>query len=547
MTDGLKPEHRQAIIETLAANPKVERIVLFGSRATRTFTLTSDVDLALFGDDLTLSDQAALAEAVAELSVPQRVDILIYHRIESQALREEIRKHGVEWFARERATQAVNTAGDWQELPFSQAVIVNPRVHLKRGEIYSFVDMNAIIAGRRSAYASEQRRFNGGGSRFAAGDTLMARITPCLENGKIARFAGRPGEVAHGSTEFIVIRGRDGVSDTSYAYYLTKWDGVSGYAISQMTGTSGRQRVPPEALDHLTVPLPPLPEQRAIAHILGTLDDKIELNRRMSETLEAMARALFKAWFVDFEPVRAKLEGRWQRGQSLPGLPAELYDLFPDRLVDSELGQIPEGWEVGTINDICSSIENGGTPRRMETQYWNGSIPWFKTGELTDGPLLDSEEKITEIGLAKSSCKLWPTKTILVALYASPTVGRLGILETSATANQACSGLIAKANYGYLYLFYSLLFSRDRLHKIAVGAAQQNISQQVLRQHKIIIASSVIAQFFHRHVEAAYQYQVLLIAESRALAGLRDALLPKLIRGEMRVRDAERFLEQRGL
>jgi len=547
MTDGLKPEHRQAIIETLAANPKVERIVLFGSRATRTFTLTSDVDLALFGDDLTLSDQAALAEAVAELSVPQRVDILIYHRIESQALREEIRKHGVEWFARERATQAVNTAGDWQELPFSQAVIVNPRVHLKRGEIYSFVDMNAIIAGWRSAYASEQRRFNGGGSRFAAGDTLMARITPCLENGKIARFAGRPGEVAHGSTEFIVIRGRDGVSDTSYAYYLTKWDGVSGYAISQMTGTSGRQRVPPEALDHLTVPLPPLPEQRAIAHILGTLDDKIELNRRMSETLEAMARALFKAWFVDFEPVRAKLEGRWQRGQSLPGLPAELYDLFPDRLVDSELGQIPEGWEVGTINDICSSIENGGTPRRMETQYWNGSIPWFKTGELTDGPLLDSEEKITEIGLAKSSCKLWPTKTILVALYASPTVGRLGILETSATANQACSGLIAKANYGYLYLFYSLLFSRDRLHKIAVGAAQQNISQQVLRQHKIIIASSVIAQFFHRHVEAAYQYQVLLIAESRALAGLRDALLPKLIRGEMRVRDAERFLEQRGL
>ena len=321
MTDGLKPEHRQAIIETLSANPKVERIVLFGSRAKGTFTRTSDVDLALFGDDLTLSDQAALAEAVAELSVPQRVDILIYHRIESQALREEIRKHGVEWFARERATQAVNTAGDWQELPFSQAVIVNPRVHLKRGEIYSFVDMNAIIAGRRSAYASEQRRFNGGGSRFAAGDTLMARITPCLENGKIARFAGRPGEVAHGSTEFIVIRGRDGVSDTSYAYYLTKWDGVSGYAISQMTGTSGRQRVPPEALDHLTVPLPPLPEQRAIAHILGTLDDKIELNRRMSQTLEAMARALFKSWFVDFEPVRAKVEGCWRRGNPLLPLP----------------------------------------------------------------------------------------------------------------------------------------------------------------------------------------------------------------------------------
>ena len=90
-------------------------------------------------------------------------------------------------------------------------------------------------------------------------------------------------------------------------------------------------------------PSHPYPKQRAVAHVLGTLDDKIELNRRMNATLEAMARALFKSWFVDFEPVRAKLEGRWRRGESLPGLPAELYDLFPDRLVDSELGEIPEG------------------------------------------------------------------------------------------------------------------------------------------------------------------------------------------------------------
>ncbi|WP_240127074.1 restriction endonuclease subunit S [Thermomonas alba] len=106
-------------------------------------------------------------------------------------------------------------------------------------------------------------------------------------------------------------------------------------------------------LGRLPVSHPPLPEQRAIAQILGTLDDKIELNRKQNETLEAMARALFKAWFVDFEPVRAKMEGRWQRGQSLPGLPAHLYDLFPDRLVESELGEIPEGWEMRTVGDFA--------------------------------------------------------------------------------------------------------------------------------------------------------------------------------------------------
>ena len=114
--------------------------------------------------------------------------------------------------------------------------------------------------------------------------------------------------IAHGSTEFIVIRGRSGVTDNDFAYYLSQWEDVRNYAVGQMTGTSGRQRVPVDSLDHLEIPLPSLPEQRAIAHVLGTLDDKIELNRRMNETLEEMARALFKSWFVDFEPVRAKME-----------------------------------------------------------------------------------------------------------------------------------------------------------------------------------------------------------------------------------------------
>src|SRR4051812_1347353 len=123
-------------------------------------------------------------------------------------------------------------AGEWQEMAFSKAVVLNPRVQLTRGESYPFVDMGAVSADSRSVLASERRRFEGGASRFAVGDTLMARITPCLENGKIARFAGDSGVTGHGSTEFIVIRGREGVSDTEYAYYLTRWDGVSGYAIS---------------------------------------------------------------------------------------------------------------------------------------------------------------------------------------------------------------------------------------------------------------------------------------------------------------------------
>ena len=254
---------------------------------------------------------------------------------------------------------------EWSEAPFSEAVLVNPPARLERGTTYPFVDMAAVNRDSRSVYPSEERVFKGSGSRFQSGDTLMARITPCLENGKIARYqALEAKQEAHGSTEFIVIRGRPHVTDNDFAYYLTQWEEVRNYAIGQMTGTSGRQRVPVDSLDHLNVPLPSLPEQRTIAHILGTLDDKIELNRRMNRTLEDMARAIFQDWFVDFGPVRAKLEERQ------PYLPPELWALFPDRLVDSELGEIPQGWEVKELGELSDlnpeSWSRANSPTHVE-------------------------------------------------------------------------------------------------------------------------------------------------------------------------------------
>jgi type I restriction enzyme S subunit len=136
--------------------------------------------------------------------------------------------------------------------------------------------------------------------------------------------------------------------DPRYFYYA-----LSQFDFSEIAQGTALPYLTVASLSALTLDLPPADEQRAIAHILGTLDDKIELNRKQNETLEAMARALFKAWFVDFEPVRVKIEGRWQRGQSLPGLPAHLYDFFPDRLVESELGEIPEGWRLGKFGDVA--------------------------------------------------------------------------------------------------------------------------------------------------------------------------------------------------
>ncbi|MBD3814170.1 MAG: restriction endonuclease subunit S [Betaproteobacteria bacterium] len=399
--------------------------------------------------------------------------------------------------------------------------------------------MGAVSAGSRSACASEQRKFDGGGSRFAAGDTLMARITPCLENGKIARFAGKPGEIAHGSTEFIVIRGRDGISEMDYAYYLTKWEGVSGYAISQMTGTSGRQRVPSEALDHLDVPLPPLPEQRAIAHILGTLDDKIELNRRMNETLEAMARALFKSWFVDFDPVRAKMEGRD------PGLPKHIADLFPARLVDSELGEIPEGWRHSTIGEEVT-VCGGSTPSTKEPEFWEGGQHCWATPKdlsaLKFPVLLDTDRKITDAGLAKISSGLLPVGTVLLSSRAP--IGYLAIAEVPTAINQ---GFIAMKCDGTLPNVFVLPWCRESMDAIvgnANGSTFQEISKSNFRPLRVVVPSDPVLTSFARSAGSLYRQLAENERESRTLAALRDALLPKLISGELRVKDAETFLER---
>ena len=290
----------------------------------------------------------------------------------------------------------------------------------------------------------------------------------------------------------------------------------------------------------LEQPLPPLPEQRAIAHILGTLDDKIELNRRMSETLEGMARALFKAWFVDFEPVRAKLEGRWQSGQSLPGLPAELYDLFPDRLVDSELGEIPEGWEVKSLDEIARFLN--GLALQKYPPTGNCSLPVIKIAQLRAGHTNGADRASADIApeyVVNDGDILFSWSGSLECVVWAGGKGAL---------NQHLFKVLPNGYPRWLCYFGIHEHLEDFRHIAASKATTMgHIQRHHLSSAKLAVPSldllSVIDRYIFSFFEASWKQNL----ESRALAALRDALLPKLIRGEMRVRDAERFLEQRGL
>ena len=284
----------------------------------------------------------------------------------------------------------------------------------------------------------------------------------------------------------------------------------------------------------LRILLPPLPEQRAIAHILGTLDDKIELNRRRSETLEQIARALFKAWFVDFEPVRAKMEGRWLRGQSLPGLPAHLYDLFPDRLVDSELGEIPEGWRVGRLGDYCLNFDSKRVPLSgRDRANRKGSFPYYGAAgvmDYVDDYLFDGIYLLVgEDGSVMREDGLGVTQYVWGKFWVN---NHAHVLQGKPPVSTE-----------QLYLYFAF----ESVAPYVTGAVQPKLSQGRMNTMPFLFAGEEVCLEFHKLVEPWFAKVRACAEESRTLAALRDALLPKLISGELRVKDAERFLKERGL
>lgn len=286
-------------------------------------------------------------------------------------------------------------------------------------------------------------------------------------------------------------------------------------------------------------------EQRAIAHILGTLDDKIEFNRRQNETLEVMARALFCAWFVDFEPVRAKREGRWRRSESLPGLPAHLYDLFPDRLVESEWGGIPEGWEIQPLSEMLSII-GGGTPKTSVEEYWGGDIPWFSvvdTPPAGDVFVVTTEKSLTNKGLVGSSARLVPKGTTIIS--ARGTVGNLAIAGRDMAFNQSCYGLRGTGSVGDYFVYLTAQQMVDQLKSMAHGSVFSTITRQTFEAVRRPVPPPAVLMAFEKLVTAWFDPILSNVNESRTLATLRDTLLPRLISGELRVPDAEAFFRER--
>ncbi|MBX9854205.1 MAG: restriction endonuclease subunit S [Gemmatimonadaceae bacterium] len=360
------------------------------------------------------------------------------------------------------------------------------------------------------------------------GDVIVAMDRPWIEAGLKYAAVRRSDLPALLVQRVARLRGSSRL-DTGFLKYVIGSRAFTDHVLGIQTGTavphiSGGQIKSFEFL------LPPLAEQRAIAHILGTLDDKVELNQRMSETLESMARALFTSWFVDFDPVCAKAEGRD------PGIPSDLADLFPSRLVDSELGEIPEGWDVKSLDQVARFLN--GLALQKYPPVDGRSLPVIKIAQLRAGNTVGADRASADLPddyvvndgdilfswSGSLECRIW--------------AGGRGALNQHLFK-------VTSSQYPRWLCYLGIHHHLDDFRRIAAGKATTmgHIQRHHLSDAKLAVPSPAEMRAMDLVIEPIVERTWRLTVESRTLAALRDTLLPRLISGELRIPDAERYVE----
>jgi type I restriction enzyme S subunit len=370
------------------------------------------------------------------------------------------------------------------------------------------------------------------------GDVVLSRrcnpgVTAVIPKG----FKGSLGQ------NLVLLRATNGRITPEYLRWATRgrewWNEVDRYINVGAVFESLRCADIPE----FQIPLPSLPEQKAIAHILGTLDDKIELNRKTNETLEAMARALFKSWFVDFDPVRAKAEGR------PTGLPDEISDLFPDSFEDSELGDIPRGWEVQAVSDVVDSIFDGphATPAESDT----GNV-FLGIRNMTGTKIeLDEIRLIHDDDWGTWTRRVEPQSNDIVFTYEAA-LGLFGLippkLKCCLGRRMALIRPLPVNGYPHFWFhqFIAAPFQRVINERCIHGATVNRTPLTEFPSYPVLTPPSNIRLHFEELASELWAKIHALSDQSRTLVPLRDTLLPKLISGELRIPEAERLLEEVG-
>ncbi len=508
----------------------------YGSRVRWNARPQSDLDLVAFAPPEQRGAVLKLREAFEESSLPFSVDLLIW-----DDLPESFHRNIEAEYMVLQSAKAEKVNSDWRKVTLGEVAELNEATYSPK-EAWPFVNYLDTGSITENCISEIQHL-------VAGTDKIPSRARRKVENGDIVYSTVRPNQKHFGllkdipenllaSTGFAVIRGKADVACTDFIYWFLAQDHIVEYLHSiAENSTSAYPSIRPGDIEQLELSLPPLPEQRAIAHVLGTLDDKIELNRRMNETLEAMARAVFQDWFVDFGPVRAKLEGRE------PYLPPELWALFPDRLVDSALGEVPEGWGVKALSDFIdvarglsykgSGLSSSGIPMHNLNSicegggYKDGGIKYYN-GDFQDRHVTQPGDVIvanTEQGHDR-----------LLIGFAAIVPKRFG---DNGLFSHHIFRVRSKSSCALSPDFICQLLNTQATHDVvsgyATGTTVNMLPVDALRIPSMVVPPEQLVTAFSTFAETARIRQERSIIECQFLAALRDALLPGLVSGAVRV------------
>lgn len=399
----------------------------------------------------------------------------------------------------------------WEEKELKEFINFNPKETLKKGVIAKSIPMACLTEFCRNITKYEEKEFNSG-MKFRNGDTLLARITPCLENGKTAYvdFLDKD-EIAFGSTEYIVLREKKDVSDKKFIYYLSISTLFRDIAIKSMTGSSGRQRVQNDVLFKEKFIIPSdINEQKRIADILSAFDDKIELNNQMNQTLEDMATTLFKEWFENF---------------NFPNEQGKPYKDNDGEMKSSVLGEIPIDWEVKYLKEIAEIIM-GQSPKGRSYNEENIGFPLINGASDFEGTLPKAKKYTTE------PTKISNDNDIVFGIRA--TIGNVVFLNKGYCLGR---GVAAVRVTTQLLEFMFLLLKKevDNLAQIATGSVFANLTKSDLEKLKLVFPNKIILVEFSKIIKPIFEQIQQNQQQNQTLKQQRDILLPKLMTGEKRV------------
>lgn len=396
----------------------------------------------------------------------------------------------------------------WEEKRLEDIIDVNPPVKLKKGVSYPFIDIDKVSPTRRSVTSKEEKVYDGqSSSKFCDGDTVFSRITPCLENRKIAKVS-IDGDAAFGSTEFYVFRAKKKKADARFTYYLTSSDAIVLPAINSMTGASGRQRADKRFIQRLKLNLPDLPTQERIADILSTYDDLIEANNRRIELLEQTAQELYKEWFVRFR--------------------------FPGYENTKFVKGLPKGWEIKRLADY-GRVETGKTPSTEVAENYGGEIMFVKTPDMHDNMfIIQTEEKLSERGHSTQPKKLLPANSIMVSCIG--TAGVVSINAEPAHTNQQINSIILNNLDELEWLYHTCKSLKETIELFgATGATMTNLSKGKFEKLKVIDPGEDLILAYHKKAKPLFDEIKSLLYQNNNLAAQRDLLLPRLMSGKLEV------------